>query len=426
MQCDRQIELSPEGRELRRARRKVAEIVEPAFADGDDLRLSGKLGKLAQRLLVELGGMMGMNAGRAPETLRILANQPDGGARAGERAAGDHHTRHSGPRGAVDHLGAIRVEAVMGEIDSDVDELDRTWRDGCVTRVDRVGQWDESALDAAYVIVRTMNCSATMDGVVMRTLRGKHRLGTLGLLLVALAAQVARGETMAELDDAAVRMQYAFYTGDSRAIETVLKMLEESQVDSGLAAAKSYQLAYGNWKLSQIYLQPTGEERARPNAKSLAAKAAQTCARHAKRAVEQDATMAEALAIEAACEGYTPAGRAGAGGCATSKPLRAAASFAPDNPRIKLIQALCASRTAADPAAAERWRTVVASFEAAAPSRPGKPDWGHVEALTMLGETYLQRGDPVAARDALERALVIAPDYRQAQQLLQAAAARPR
>jgi len=68
----------------------------------------------------------------------------------------------------------------------------------------------------------------------------------------------------------------------------------------------------------------------------------------------------------------------------------------------------------------------VSSFEGAPPARPGKPDWGQVEALTMLGETYLQRGDPVAARDALERALVMAPDYRQAQQLLQSAATRPR
>ena len=44
----------------------------------------------------------------------------------------------------------------------------------------------------------------------------------------------------------------------------------------------------------------------------------------------------------------------------------------------------------------------------------------------MLGESYLQRGDPVAARDALERALVLAPDYRQAHKLLQTAATRPR
>ena len=56
----------------------------------------------------------------------------------------------------------------------------------------------------------------------------------------------------------------------------------------------------------------------------------------------------------------------------------------------------------------------------------GKPDWGHAEALTLLGGSYLTSGDPVAARDALERALVIAPDYREAQELLQTAAARPR
>jgi hypothetical protein len=246
------------------------------------------------------------------------------------------------------------------------------------------------------------------------------------LLLIAFVAHTARGETMAELDDAAARMQYSFYTGDSRGIQDVLKLLEESQVDAGLAAAKAYQLAYGNWKLSQVYLQPTSEARPRANGKSLASKAAQSCVRYAKSAVDQDATMAEALAIQAACDGHSASSRTGSAGCAKSKPLRTAAELAPDNPRIKLIQSICASSTAADPAAAERLRTVVASFEAAPPSRPGKPDWGHVEALTMLGETYLQRGDPVAARDALERALVLAPDYRQAQQLLQAAAARPR
>jgi Tfp pilus assembly protein PilF len=42
-----------------------------------------------------------------------------------------------------------------------------------------------------------------------------------------------------------------------------------------------------------------------------------------------------------------------------------------------------------------------------------------------LGQSYLKRGEMVAARDVLERALVIAPDYRQAQKLLQTAANRP-
>jgi tetratricopeptide (TPR) repeat protein len=269
---------------------------------------------------------------------------------------------------------------------------------------------DESALRAACAIVSGMNCSAT----------------SRGLLLTLLAAPAAYAEGVAELDDAAAQMQYAFYTGDSQGIETVLKSLEEFQTEDSLAASKAYQLAYGNWKLSQLYLQPLTNAQPRPNAKSLAAKAAQTCVRQARSAVEKDAGLAEALAIQAACEGYSASAHTGSAGCANSKPLRTAAGLAPDNPRVKLIQALCAPNTAADPAAVERWRAVVASFEAAPPSRPGKPDWGHVEALTMLGETYLQRGDPVAARDALERALVLAPDYRQAQQLLQAAATRPR
>jgi len=258
-----------------------------------------------------------------------------------------------------------------------------------------------------------MNCSATFCGLLLA-------------LFTAFGAGTASGESVTELDDAAARMQYAFYTGDSQGIETILKNLEEFQVEDTLAATQAYQLAYGNWKLSQLYLQPLAEQRPRPNGKSLASKAAQTCVRHARHAIEQDASMAEALAIQAACEGHSATARAGSAGCANSKPLRTASGLAPNNPRIKLVQAICTPSTAADPAAVERWRAVVASFEAAPPSRPGKPDWGHVEALTMLGETYLQRGDPVAARDALEHALVMAPDYRQAQQLLQAAATRPR
>ncbi|HET9446080.1 MAG TPA: tetratricopeptide repeat protein [Steroidobacteraceae bacterium] len=254
-----------------------------------------------------------------------------------------------------------------------------------------------------------MNCSGT----------------AFGLLLAAFAA-AASGETVAELDDAGARMQYAFYTGDAQGIETILKNVEEFQVEEPLAASKAYHLAYGNWKLSQLYVQQLSDPRARSNVKSLASKAAQACVRHAREAVERDAGLADALAIEAACEGHAATARAGSAGCANSKPLRMAAALAPDNPRIKLVQAMCAPSKAADPAAVDRWRAVVASFEDAPPSRPGKPDWGHVEALTMLGETYLQRGDPIAARDALERALVLAPDYRQAQQLLQAAASRPR
>ena len=69
--------------------------------------------------------MMRMNAGRAAKALRIAAHQIDRGTRARERAAGDHHARDAGRGGAPDHVCAIVVEAVVSEVDADVDELRR-------------------------------------------------------------------------------------------------------------------------------------------------------------------------------------------------------------------------------------------------------------------------------------------------------------
>jgi tetratricopeptide (TPR) repeat protein len=198
------------------------------------------------------------------------------------------------------------------------------------------------------------------------------------------------------------------------------------EVDASLAAAKSYQLAYGNWKLAQLYSEPL-DERPRPNAKSSASKAAKSCVQHARETIAKDPRIADVYAIEAVCDDQAShALTLHVGGCSRSKSMRTALTLGAENPRVHFINALCAPEVEGDPGLVDRWRTVVAKFEAAPPSQPGKPDWGHAEALTQLGESYLQRGEMVAARDVLERALVLAPDYRQAQKLLQTAASRPR
>lgn len=256
-----------------------------------------------------------------------------------------------------------------------------------------------------------MNCSARIGRLL------------LPLLLVAASAQA---ESTAELDDVVARLQFAFYTGDTRALETMLTELAGFEADAGLVAAKSYQLAYGNWKLAQLLGEPE-DARARPATKASASKAAKSCVQHARDAIEKDSRMADVYAIEAVCDTFSPgAATRGSSACARSKSMRTALTLGAENPRVQFIQALCSPDAEGDPAALERWRTVVAKFEAAPPSQPGKPDWGHAEALTLLGQSYLKRGEMVAARDVLERALVLAPDYRQAQKLLQTAANRPR
>src|SRR5215510_2508009 len=90
-QLYRQVELSPEGNELRRAGRKIAEIIQATFADCHDLRRCGERGELLQRRLVELGRVMRMNTGRAAKALRVGAHQLDRRARARERTASDQH-----------------------------------------------------------------------------------------------------------------------------------------------------------------------------------------------------------------------------------------------------------------------------------------------------------------------------------------------
>lgn len=257
-----------------------------------------------------------------------------------------------------------------------------------------------------------MNCSAWLRLLV--------------LPLLALGAASASAESTAEFDDAVARVQFAFYTADSRALEAVVAELAGFEVDGGLAAAKSYQLAYGHWKLAQLLGEPQ-DDRARAAPKSVASKAARTCVQYARDAIAKDPRMADIYAIEAACDTYSPGpAKNGSSACTRSKSMRTALTLGAENPRVQFINASCSPDAEGDPAAIDRWRAVVARFEAAPPSQPGKPDWGHAEALTLLGQSYLKRGEMVAARDVLERALVLAPDYRQAQKLLQAAATRPR
>lgn len=279
-----------------------------------------------------------------------------------------------------------------------------------------------------------MNSSSSVVAIVTRARPHLWRSVCTGVLLMAALTSRADAETTAELDDAAARLQYAFYTGDAHALERVLLLIEGFESGGGLAAAKSYQLAYGHWKLAQLFLDPSAEERPGSTAKSPAAKSVQACIRHARAAIAQNATarnagMAEAYAIEAACDGLSSSSRAMGpwpAACARNRSLRTAMSLAPDNPRVQLVDVLCARNAAdIDPAPSDQLRAVVASFEAAPPAGSGEADWGHVEALTLLGASYLKRGDSLAARDALERALVLAPDYRLAQKLLQTAATRP-
>jgi tetratricopeptide (TPR) repeat protein len=234
----------------------------------------------------------------------------------------------------------------------------------------------------------------------------------VGLLCIPLQQTCA--DTASELEDAAARIQYAFYTQDVRALQEGLALIAQMDAAALPPGMKDYYGAYGHWKLAQLFAE---------SATGSAGRAAADCERQAKAARTLDVRMAEAYAIEAVCPSLGSSLLSS--GC-SDRPLRTAGELDPRNPRVQLIELLCHRKDSKDPAAfTKQIGELVDAFERAPPSRPGKPDWGLAEALLLQGESYLQRGDPRAARDAIERALVIAPDYRKAQELLLAAAARP-
>ena len=254
-----------------------------------------------------------------------------------------------------------------------------------------------------------MNCSAKV-GTARITIRHP------GVVLVACFCVLGlcfsgttHAQGRAELDDAAARAQYAFLTSDVRVLEEVLGEVSQMSFESPLESLKSYQLAYGYWKVAQLHAQRG------PSGRAAMSKAAKTCIEHAKIAVKQDSGSAEAYAVQAICEDKPHAlQQLGEGECERNRAMRTALSLAPKNPRVKLVAALCA-RPALGDAQLNRWREVVTAFDEAAKPTSAVADWGHAEALTLLAQAQLNAGQTVEARDAIERALVIAPDYDAAQ-----------
>lgn len=258
--------------------------------------------------------------------------------------------------------------------------------------------------------------------------RAQHAVGMRLSLLVAiglLASFVAKADDAAELEDAAARAQYAFFTNDVRALQAVLAMVDAAQLEVKLASRKNYLLAYGQWKLAQLNSQRAQGSTTRSDGAS----AAKACVDYAKATVKQDPRMAEAHALQAICEGkpngFVSLAGLERGSCERHRSLREAMTLAPQNPRVQLIVAMC-SRPLATEEEVGRWRRIASAFDAAPRPQSVAADWGHAEALTLLGEALLKSGAPVAARDAAEKALAIAPDYESARAVLQAISSQPK
>lgn len=213
------------------------------------------------------------------------------------------------------------------------------------------------------------------------------------------AAPAPAAALSAELVDLAGRVEYGYYNGERRVIEAAVVAL-------GRLADSAEVLYYRDLAALRLAQLDGGLRTAGLDA----------CAARAPKADAKGAAAVEAWILVAAC--------ATVGGVSSRRidgALLAARALDDDHPRLALVEAWVLRRSAgADgerlAAVTEQLERAVARFDEWRAPADG-PDWGHAEALAALGEMALQRGEMRLARDLVERALLLAPDYRFADEL---------
>jgi hypothetical protein len=234
-------------------------------------------------------------------------------------------------------------------------------------------------------------------------------------MLCLVGAGVAAAADAAHWLDLEAQIQYAYYTEDLRALGNLAAQLDSK---AGAAPLEGYYAGLAYYRLAM-----SGRER-NPGS---SAGWAEHCVTNLEQALLARADWAEALALEGACLGLV----------AELKPLRAplagpksraqlarALALEPRNPRALLLDAWLElerpphGAAAAQTHACREFAAATAEFEAARPGAEHVPEWGGAEGYTYRARCDLARGDAPAARDALERALLIAPDFQLARRLV--------
>jgi hypothetical protein len=241
--------------------------------------------------------------------------------------------------------------------------------------------------------------------------------------LPLVAAVLTLGVTAARADDVAwrdieSRIQYGYYTEDSAALRKLEELIAAGDARDKL---RGYYGALLDWRRAQL-----AAAAAAAVERGNAARYAEHCVSEVDTALALDGDSAEALALRAAClttPQETGGGFAPLAGHRARKDLERARQLAARNPRVLLIDAtsdyeLSPSQGGNKERALGKLRQTVAAFEAERSDTDRLPGWGAAEAWLLFARDLLDHGDGVGARDALEHALLIAPEFAQARRLM--------
>ncbi|MGH8139664.1 MAG: hypothetical protein ACREVV_15935 [Steroidobacteraceae bacterium] len=214
--------------------------------------------------------------------------------------------------------------------------------------------------------------------------------------------------------DVESRIQYGYFTEDPRSIRSVMEVL--TPAESG-DPSKSYYAGLANYRLT-LLTAATDRSRAKESA--------ERCVTNLDRALQGRKDFADAMALQSACLDELASLEPWRAPFAASKSgaqLEKARHAAPKNPRVLLLNAVGdyerpQTGGADRERALDEFKRAAAAFEAERQEEDHVPAWGAAETYVYLARCYLDRGSTLEARDALERALLIAPEFAQARRLM--------
>jgi uncharacterized protein YecT (DUF1311 family) len=238
----------------------------------------------------------------------------------------------------------------------------------------------------------------------------RHGLACAVLLLIGMPW--AHAYEPVEVDDLATRMQYAFLTRDQRALLGGIEELRRLSVSDEGQVWREYQLGVGYWHLAEL-----SSEDAELN------QWLKGCEEHLAAAARLRPALVEAQALSGFCAFQRTAARAANGRgikreCSRQADVAQALERAPRNPRVRYVSALCALQDGDAAAALQHAQRAWSEFEQTRIETEEHRIWGHAETCVLLARLELQHGNRTVARDRAEQALVLAPDYVAARELL--------
>ena len=261
---------------------------------------------------------------------------------------------------------------------------------------------------------------------------------TAGALLAASSVRAADTHWL----DIESRIQYGYFTEDTRSLRNLVEPLNAGDSHDRLKSYYAGLLAYRLTLLEKAQADqaaaaeaaatgkapPKSPPPARKNdrTKNEVRQTVERCVSSLDQALEAQSNFADALALQSACLGLLAelaSWRAPLAAPKSASQLHKALQLAPKNPRVLLLDAIDQyGRPKAPGGGAEhpcgKFEAVAKVFEAERADVDQVPGWGAAEAYMWLGRCYLDNDNPNAARDALERALLIAPEFGQARRLL--------